>query len=92
MSTLTSRVFPSFPDILGIGKPLGAIVKPARWAPYDRYKWSYGAPINRVKSPQLPIYKAIYRAENNSTYNWIRGPPCATETVAALCAQCELRW
>ena len=31
-------------------------LKPTRWAPYDRYKWSYGAPISRVKSPQLPIY------------------------------------
>ena len=32
-------------------------------------------PISRVKSPQLPIYKAIYRAYN-STYNDRRGPPC----------------
>ncbi len=31
--------------------------------PPTSYKWTYGAPISRVKSPQLPIYKAIYRDE-----------------------------
>ena len=25
------------------------------------YPWTYGAPISRVKSPQLSIFKAIYK-------------------------------
>ena len=33
-------------------------------------------PISRFFSPQLPIYKAIYRAYN-SIYNDSRGPPCS---------------
>ena len=34
------------------------------------------SPISRVITPVTHLFSAIYRAENNSTYNWIRGPPC----------------
>ena len=29
------------------------------------YPWTYRAPISRVKSPQLPMYKAIYKGYNS---------------------------
>ena len=33
-------------------------------------------PISRVITPVTHLFSAIYRAENNSTYNDRRGPPC----------------
>ena len=41
--------------------------------PYDRYKWSYGAPLSRVINPVTYTYKAIYRGFFESTYNWMVG-------------------
>ena len=49
----------------------------------DRYKWSSNPYKCIFVSPQL-LYPFIFRHENwsyiNSTYSWIRGPPCMAGT------------
>ena len=45
------------------------ILAQVQGGPPTRYNLGEITPITRVKSPQLPNYKAIYRGYN-SIYNW----------------------
>ena len=48
--------------------------------PYDRYKWSYGAPIKKAEHKQVNVVNEVkyitpVKVELfHSTYNWFLGP------------------
>ena len=44
--------------------------------PKKSYRWCERTSIPRVKWPQLPIYKAMYRGLWTHLYKTSRGPPC----------------